>query len=82
MQYEKPENADLGDLIVRIWQSTDRIIGRQTELIETEKKLVSKFEDALGEQKISSRWAAIAAIAALLTALATLIVAWVTYRNA
>ena len=82
MQYEKPENADLGDLIVRIWQSTDRIIGRQTELIETEKKLVSKFEDALREQKNSSRWAAIAAIAALLTALATLIVAWVTYRNA
>jgi hypothetical protein len=82
MQYEKPENADLGDLIVRIWQSTDRIIGRQTELIETEKKLVSKFEDALREQKISSRWAAIAAIAALLTALAMLIVAWVTYRNA
>jgi hypothetical protein len=82
MSYEKPENADLGDLIVRIWQSTDRIIGRQNELIDTEKKLVSKFEDALREQKRSSRWAATAAIAALLTALATLIVAWATYRHA
>lgn len=76
----KPEaHVQMREFSERVGQSTDLLVGRLNALIKQEERIATNFEHAVREQKASSRWAAFAAIASMISAFASLIAVLVTY---